>query len=92
VASNGDLLGRRRQVVSAVHALPAVHDSGVAQIEQDQLEELGGDVVLVRNLRDLHHTLAVRGSQVDQGLEPVFAALAELHTSFIMAQKGHALS
>ena len=70
-----DLGGCPTQLVPALGAAHAVHDAGILQLQQDQLQEFFRKPFLVGNITDADGALVIPAGQHHQGLESIQAFL-----------------
>ena len=82
--TEGDLFGRPGQVIPAADPHLTVQHPGVLERKQDLLKELGGDLLALGDLFDLHHLwgrVFFSGfSQCDHGPQAILAAFGKPHT------------
>lgn len=80
--ADADVGGWPGERIAAARALLRAQDAGIAQFEQDRVQELFRNIVPRGDLGDEGGLSGLQLSQVDKGLEPVFSFLVNMSLHF----------
>ena len=64
---DGDVVGRAREPIAAVHTPLASHETGVPQVAEDVLEELQRDLLRLCDALALHRRVTADDGELDHG-------------------------